>query len=96
MTVEILENGLKRGKLKIENKQRQPLQIRKKEFQRQQRNTMIVVIIGKKVIEELVVESLRKQIRNLIDTESQTIKQIELQIRESRKQRLLFEKDEYH
>jgi hypothetical protein len=47
---------------------------------------------GKKVIEELVVESLRKQIRNLIDTESQTIKQIELQIRESRKQRLPFEK----
>lgn len=51
---------------------------------------------GKKVIEKLVVGSLQKQIRNLIDTESQTIKQIELQIRESRKQRLLFEKDEYH
>jgi hypothetical protein len=48
---------------------------------------------GKKVIEEIVVESLRKQIQNLIDTESQTIiRQIELQIRESRKQRLPFEK----
>jgi hypothetical protein len=47
---------------------------------------------GKKVIEKLVLESIQNQIWNLIDKQSQTIKQIELQIRQSRKHQLLFEK----
>jgi len=47
---------------------------------------------SKKGIEKLMLDSLQKQIRTLIGIQSQTIKQIELQIRESRKKRLLFEK----
>jgi archaellum component FlaF (FlaF/FlaG flagellin family) len=38
----------------------------------------------KKIIENLILEPLQKQVRNLIDAQSQTIKQIELQIKKSR------------
>lgn len=40
----------------------------------------------KRIVEKLILETLQKQIRNLIDTQSQTMKQIESQIKKSRKQ----------
>ena len=40
----------------------------------------------KKIVEKLILEPLQKQVRNLIDTQSQTMKQIESQIKKSRNQ----------
>jgi hypothetical protein len=40
----------------------------------------------KKIVEDLILEPLQKQVRNLIDTQSQTMKQIESQIKKSRNQ----------
>lgn len=40
----------------------------------------------KKIVEKLILEPLQKQVRNLIDTQSQTMKQIESQIKKSSNQ----------
>jgi hypothetical protein len=42
--------------------------------------------IDKKMMEKLILESLQKQVRNLVDAQSRTMKQIELQIEKSRNQ----------
>ena len=41
---------------------------------------------NKKIVEKLILEPLQKQIRNLINTRSQAMKQIESQIKKSRSQ----------
>jgi len=50
-------------------------------------NTLLYPDQGdKKIVGKLIFEPLQKQIRNLIDTQSQTMKQIESQIKKSRSQ----------
>jgi hypothetical protein len=42
--------------------------------------------VDKKMMEKFILDSLQKQVRNLVDAQSRTMKQIELQIQKSRNQ----------